>query len=229
MYLLLGVLEPGLSFLLFDVGLSRTSATHAALLLASETLFVVLLARLTLRERMSPALAVAVGAGFGGAVLVSLEPSGAAASVGGDALLLVASALAAGYGVLARKVAPTGDWLTVTATQLVGALAVCVPIVAGVSATGHSRCADAGHILAAVATGALASVIPFALYNAAIARMTATTATTILTLIPVFGTASALLLIGGGIGSAQVLGGALVITAAATAINLQRGEAPVAS
>ena len=64
LYLLLGILEPGLAFLLFDVGLARTSATHAALLLASETLFVVILARLALHERMSSALALAVGAGF---------------------------------------------------------------------------------------------------------------------------------------------------------------------
>jgi drug/metabolite transporter (DMT)-like permease len=55
-----------------------------------------------------------------------------------------------------------------------------------------------------------------------------TTAATILTLIPVFGTAAAVLLIGGGIGSAQGLGGALVITAAAHAINLQQGETPPA-
>jgi drug/metabolite transporter (DMT)-like permease len=229
-YLLLGVLEPGLSFLLFDVGLSRTSATHAALLLASETLFVVVLARFALRERLPPCLAVAVGAGFGGATLVSLEPGGAASSVMGDALVLAASALAAGYGVLARKLAPTGDWLTVTAIQLVGALGVCLPIVAVSSATGHSHLtsADAGHLLAGVATGALASVIPFALYNSAIARMSATTAATILTLIPIFGTAAALVLIGGGIGGAQILGGALVITAAATAIHLQQRQEPLA-
>ena len=161
-YLLLSVLEPGLSLLLFDVGLSRTSATHAALLLASETLFVVLLARLTLRERLSPPLAVAVGAGVGGATLASLEPGGAASSLIGDTLVLAASALAAGYGVLARKLAPTGDWLTVTATQLIGALGVCLPNITVSSATGHSdlSSADAGHLLAAVATGALASVIP---------------------------------------------------------------------
>jgi drug/metabolite transporter (DMT)-like permease len=61
--------------LLFDVGRSRTSATHAAVLLASETLFVVVLARLARRERLSPLAGLAVGAGFGGAMLVSLEPA----------------------------------------------------------------------------------------------------------------------------------------------------------
>jgi drug/metabolite transporter (DMT)-like permease len=229
-YLLLGVLEPGLSYLLFDVGLSRTSATHAALLLASETLFVVVLARFALRERLSPSLALAVGAGFGGAMLVALEPGGPAASVAGDALVLGASALAAGYGVLARKVAPTGDWATVTATQLVGALAVCLPLIIASSATGHSHIgsADAGHLLVAVATGALAAVVPFALYNIGIARISATTAATILSLVPLFGTAAALLLIGGGIGTGQVLGGTLVIMAATTAIRLRPNEMPLA-
>jgi drug/metabolite transporter (DMT)-like permease len=225
-FLVLGVLEPGLSFLLFDVGLSRTSATHAALLLACETLFVVVLARIALRERISPGLAVAVGAGFGGAMLIALEPGGPAASLLGDGLVLAASALAAGYAVLARKVAPTGDWLTVTATQLGAGLVICLPIISVSVATGHSRIAgaDDGHLLAAVVTGALASVIPFALYNAGIARMSATTAATILSLIPVFGTAAALVLIGGGVGSAQIVGGALAVVAATAAIHLQRGE-----
>ncbi|HEY6398112.1 MAG TPA: DMT family transporter [Solirubrobacteraceae bacterium] len=228
-YLLLGILEPGLAFLLFDLGLSRTAATHAALLLASETLFVVVLARATLGERVSPRLAAAVGAGFGGAMLVSLEPGGPAASVVGDALVLGASALAAGYGVLARKVAPTGDWMVVTATQLIGALFICLPLIAFSAATAHTHLgsADAGHLLAAVATGVLASVIPFALYNIGIVRMSATAAATILSLIPVFGTAAAVTLVGGGIGGPQLLGGALAIAAATTAIRVQKsGPSP---
>jgi drug/metabolite transporter (DMT)-like permease len=36
--LLLGVLEPGLAYLLFDIGLNRTAATHAALLISTEAL-----------------------------------------------------------------------------------------------------------------------------------------------------------------------------------------------
>jgi drug/metabolite transporter (DMT)-like permease len=225
-FLLLGVLEPGLSFLLFDVGLSRTAATHAALLLASETLFVVVLARLTLRERLSPPLALAVGAGFSGVMLVSLGRGGQMASLLGDTLVIGGAALAAAYGVLARKWAPTGHWLTVTATQLLGAALVATPIVAVSVASGDSHLGggDAGHLLAAVATGLLASVIPFLLYNAGIVVMSATTAALILALIPVFGTAAALILIGGGIGGAQLVGGALVVGAATAAIRLQRLE-----
>ena len=53
--LLLGVLEPGLAFLLFNLGLTRTAATHAALLIATDALFVVLLAALLLHERLTAA------------------------------------------------------------------------------------------------------------------------------------------------------------------------------
>jgi drug/metabolite transporter (DMT)-like permease len=157
------------------------------------------LARFALCERFSPWLAGAVGAGFAGATLVSLEPGGPSASVARVALVLGASALAAGYRVLARRVAPSGDWLTVTTTQLIGAVLICLPIFIVSAATGHSHLAraDAGHLLAALGTAVLATEIPFALYNAGIARMSATTAAIILSLIPVFGTAAALILVGG--------------------------------
>src|SRR3954452_14345684 len=46
----LGVLEPGLAFLLFDLLIVHTAATHAALLLATDTLFTVALAWAFLNE-----------------------------------------------------------------------------------------------------------------------------------------------------------------------------------
>src|SRR4051794_32840216 len=45
-FALLGLLEPGLSFALGDFGLDMTGAADGALLIASESLFAVLLARL---------------------------------------------------------------------------------------------------------------------------------------------------------------------------------------
>src|SRR5947209_2124933 len=47
---LLGILEPGLAYLLFDIGLTHTAATHGALLLTTDTLFTVGLAATLLGE-----------------------------------------------------------------------------------------------------------------------------------------------------------------------------------
>jgi len=61
--LLLGALSPGLTFLLGDLGLARTSASSGSLLLAIEPLLSALLAVVILRERLGgrAGLALAVG------------------------------------------------------------------------------------------------------------------------------------------------------------------------
>ena len=52
MLLVLEVLEPGLTYVLFDLGVRRTTASHAALLLALESPAPLALAVMFLRERI---------------------------------------------------------------------------------------------------------------------------------------------------------------------------------
>jgi len=105
----IGVLEPGLSFGLFDFGLSRTGAGDGALLIASQGLFGVLLARLLLGERVSRLTRVAIAAGFAGTALVGLAETGHGASLVGDLLVLAASVAAAGSGVGVRRMSAEAD------------------------------------------------------------------------------------------------------------------------
>ena len=60
-------------------------------------------------------------------------------------------------------------------------------------------------------------MIPFLLYNAAIARVTATAAGLTLSLVPLFGTLASLLLLGEALTAVQLAGGVCVIAAAALA------------
>ena len=229
-FLALGILEPGLGFLLYDVGLDHTAATHAALLLASESVFTVLLAALVLRERLGPALAFAIAAGVSGTALVSLHAGGAAASVGGDAFVVAASLSAAGYAVLARRLAPEGDPLVVTAAQLLGGALIAAPalVIAALSGMSELGMADARHLLAALATGLLASVVPFLLYNAAAGRITASGAAVLSGMVPLFGAVAATALLGEALGPAQIAGGMLILVATAAAVRRHEAEAPVA-
>jgi drug/metabolite transporter (DMT)-like permease len=59
--------------------------------------------------------------------------------------------------------------------------------------------------------------VPFLLYNTAIDSVTATAAAIVLSLVPLFGTLAALVLLSDSLGSAQLAGGALVIAAAGLA------------
>src|SRR5689334_12779963 len=148
---LLGILEPGLAFLLFDIGIAHTAATDGALLLSTDSLFTAFLAAAFLGERLGPRLRVALAAAVAGSVLVSLDDSGGMGSLLGDGLVLAGSLSAAGYGVLARRVAPGRDTLSLTAVQMLVAAAIALAAAAGSFAGHHSHLgqADTGHLAAA--------------------------------------------------------------------------------
>ena len=67
----LGVLEPGLTYMLFDLGVRRTTASHAALLLALDSPATLGLAVMFLRERIDLSLLTSLVMGLAGSVLVT--------------------------------------------------------------------------------------------------------------------------------------------------------------
>jgi drug/metabolite transporter (DMT)-like permease len=218
-FAVLGLLEPGLSFALGDFGLDRTGAVDGALLIASETLFAVLMARVVLCERISLRVATAVAVGFAGAVLIALGGvDGGERSVLGDLLVLGGTAAAAAYTVAARRVARDGapDALKVTAVQLAVALLVALPLVVVAAAGGHSELghADGAHLAGAVATGLLTTALPFLLFNVAIRDVGVAGGALILNLVPVIAAVFAVVLLGEGLGLVQLAGGAAVVAAA---------------
>jgi drug/metabolite transporter (DMT)-like permease len=127
-YLLLGLLEPGLAYALFNLGLERTSAANGALLVSLESLAIAVLGIVFLRERLSWPLTAALTLSVGGAALLTGQETPGGASLTGDWLVLAAVVAAASYAVAARRMAPGADVVVVTAYQLLGALLVAVPI-----------------------------------------------------------------------------------------------------
>ena len=214
--LALGVLNPGLAFLLFDLGIARTAATHGALLLSTDTLFTIGLAWALLDERIDRRIAVALAAGLAGSVLVSLSGDGGMSSLVGDLLVVAGSLSAAGYGVLAKGAVTRHDPLALTAGQMFVAAGLALPLAAVAAVDHHSHLghASAGHLLIAVAAGLLGGVIPFVLYNAAIDRVTVSSSGLVLTLVPLFGALASVVLVGESLATWQLIGGALVMLAA---------------
>jgi drug/metabolite transporter (DMT)-like permease len=214
--LLLGILEPGLTYLLFDIGVRRTSASHAALLLALDTPATLLLAVAFLRERVDALLLVALSIGVAGSVLVTWHGTGSGVTFTGDALVIASALTAAVYGVLARHVAATRDPLVVTTVQVLGAFILAGPILGYSVARGHSQIgrADVGHLAVAVAVGLSGSVVPFLLFNRAIKQLTASRAALISVLIPVIAAGLTVPLVGESITGLALIGGSLSIVAA---------------
>ncbi len=85
-----GVLEPGLAFPLINAGLARTSGTHGALIIGLESAFVVVLAALVTRTRLSPRVVVGLGLAVAGAAAIARRSGGTATRLG-DVLVLPVS------------------------------------------------------------------------------------------------------------------------------------------
>jgi drug/metabolite transporter (DMT)-like permease len=210
---LLGLFEPALAYAADNLGLTRTSAADASLLAGMESIFVVILAVLVLKLRISRvAVAAVLVATVGVAALAGSAPS---LAVGwGDLLVLTGSLSAATYVTLASKIAPDLDALTMTGYQFLAGTVLSVPFVmVQWSADGRvlPHAATAGQWLAAIGSGVGGLALSFLLYNHAISRVNVATAGMILNLIPIFGLLGAIVLLGESLDRWEATGGVLIL------------------
>lgn len=208
-----GLLEPGLAYLLSLAGLALTSAASASVLGSLEPAVVPVVAWLLLRERpTAPFLAVVAGATVG-AALVSLAPATDGRSVVGDLLVVAGVVAAATYGVLAsRRVHVAGPVATALAHQVWALGLVVVVALVGTALLGVDGIVLRPDALAwAAGSGVLGYALPFWLYLSAVTRISAARAATYLTLIPVFGVVLSLALLGETVTWVQAVGAAVVV------------------
>ncbi|GAA2863598.1 hypothetical protein GCM10010472_21080 [Pseudonocardia halophobica] len=224
-----GALTPGLSFLLGDLGLARTSATSGSLLLGTEMLLTVLLAAVVLRERVDPRSAGALVLGLAGTAVVSFgtAPSDLmGGSVVGNLLVLASVACGATFTVWSRRAKDEkGEGLSLTTWQFLGAALAVSPLVLGTWATGGTRLATADpRIIGAAVVVLCCGVGALLAFNTGIRTVTATRAALLENLQPVAGTVTAVALLGESLGAGQALGGGLVV--AGLTLLLQRRTLP---
>jgi drug/metabolite transporter (DMT)-like permease len=131
----MGILGFGAAYGLSHVGLQRSTATNAALLIAVEPVSVMLLAPLTLGERLRRREAVGAGLVLLGAMLVVVDGiPGVTMSVlprwRGDLLLVLSGVAFASYSLFGRDVLARWHTRTVTARSLVWGAASMAPLAA---------------------------------------------------------------------------------------------------
>lgn len=135
----------------------------------------------------------------------------------GDLLILVGSLCAALYVTLAGRVAPHVDEITLTAWQFLAGTPVAVPFVGVglVSGPAWTPRSSVAHWCVAAIAGIGGLAASFLLYNHTIAPVPTVVAGMTLNLIPIFGLAGGVLLLGESIGFWQLLGAALIISSTA--------------
>jgi drug/metabolite transporter (DMT)-like permease len=211
----LGVLEPGLAYFLGLEGLKRISAAEAVVLSSTESILVIGLAWLFVKERPRGMVLLLAAIGAVGAVLVAGSHFGigsTASSISGDALLIGGVLCAAAYVVLSSRVASVTEPLSALIAQQGVALLLAVGMVAilGARPFAVQHVAMQGWALAVI-SGIVQYACAFWFYLWALKGLSASVAGLYLSLIPVFGLLIAIPVLGDHLIAVQWLGAALII------------------
>lgn len=216
-YLLLGLVEPTVAYGALDLGLQRTSAGDAALLDGLQSVIVLVLGLLILKEAVTrrSVLGVLV-ATIGGGLLAGAHPT--ARAMLGDSLVLLGS-LAASYSViLVSRIAERASALELTVYQFGVGFVFTLPLAVIAWSTGAESVPtthDLPYVLAAAGVGLVGFGAGYLLYNYAVAHVPVGVAGMALNLIPLFGVGTAVLALSERLDAWELVGGALIVAGVA--------------
>jgi probable blue pigment (indigoidine) exporter len=223
----LGILNPGLAYVLSLIGLASITASLSVLLWAIEPLMILVLAARLLQERITPLLVVLSLVAVVGMAVIVYDPASSGQWIG-IVLTLAGVACCATYTVVTRRWLPTADSTAqVVFAQQAWALAFATVALFAAALLGgavHPETVTAVGLLSAVASGVLYYASAYWFYITALRRVPASVAASSFYLIPVFGVAAGYLLLGERLAPQQWLG-VVVVMAAVAAITRQHGPA----
>lgn len=233
--ILLGVLNPGISYTLSLMGLMNISASVATMLWAAEPLMILGLAALLLGEAITWRLLLTMLIGAFGVALVA-NIGGALDGMGGDPLgtmlLLGAVLCCAFYTVFSRKLSEMVDPITTVAVQQSAGLAWALVLLS--AGTQFGAPADfltlSPELFAAAAlSGLLYYAAAYCLYIAALREVPAAIAGGYFNVIPIFGVGLAFLFLGERLSLIQWLGAAAILVSGYMLVRLTSKAEPVHS
>ena len=204
-----GALGYGGSVLLQNAGISRTSVTHAALLIGAVPVLVAIIAAVWHRTVARPVAWFGFAVSLGGVGLVTLG-GGGGATLGGDGLVLASLVLSATVTVAQSRLLTGRDPVAVTAVEFLGA-ALCALPVAVVTEGAPAVPGSAGPVLALAALAAGGTLLPFTLFAFGQSRVSAEVAGAFLNFEPVVGAIAGAVAFGDPVGFPQVAGGLAIV------------------
>ena len=125
-----GAIGYGGSVMVQNVGIARTSVTHAALLIGAVPVLVAIIAALWHRAVARPVAWFGFAVSLGGVGLVAGGGGGGGATLAGDGLVLASLLLSATFTVAQARLLPGRDPVAVTAVQFLGAALASLPFAA---------------------------------------------------------------------------------------------------
>lgn len=210
----LGVLGNVVYQLLFILGVARTSAGNASLVLATSPAWTVLLSRITRQEYPAGRVWIGVGATIAGMGLVVAGGSGLTLgdeTLVGDALMMLGAVAWAAYTVGSRPLVRRYGAMPITAWTLwigsVGVVAMGLP-----SLLRQNPATLTPGVWAIVAyAGVLSISVAYALWNRGVQRLGNSRTAVYSNLVPVVALAAAWITLGERPGALQLLGAAVIL------------------
>ena len=205
-----GALGYGGSVIVQSAGISRTSVTHAALLIGVTPVLVAIIAAVWHRTVARPVAWVGFVVSLLGVGLVTVGGGGNGATMAGDGLVLASLFLGAAVTVAQGRLLIGRDPVAVTAVQFLGA-AVGALLVTVFTEGAPAMPGSPGPVLAVLALTVGGTVLPFTLFAFGQSRVSAEVAGAFLNLEPLVGAIVGAAAFGDAVGLAQVAGGAAIV------------------
>jgi O-acetylserine/cysteine efflux transporter len=205
-----GALGYGGSVMVQNAGITRTSVTHAALLIGAVPVLVAIIAAVWHRTVARPVAWFGFAVSLGGVGLVTAGGGGGGATLAGDGLVLASLLLSATVTVAQARLLTGRDPVAVTAVQFLGATLGSLPV-AVVSEGAPATPAGFGAPLAVVALALAGTLLPFTLFAFGQTRVSAEVAGAFLNLEPLVGAITGAVAFGDPVGLAQVFGGMAIL------------------
>ena len=205
-----GALGYGGSVMVQNAGISRTSVTHAALLIGAVPVLVAIMAAVWHRDVAKPVAWVGFMVSLLGVGLVTAGGGGGGTTMVGDGLVLASLLLGAAATVAQGRLLAGRDPVAVTAVQFLGA-AVGALLVSVCTSAAPTLPGRPGPVLAVLALAAGGTVLPFTLFAFGQSRVSAEVAGAFLNLEPLVGAIAGAAAFGDPVGVPQVAGGAAIV------------------
>jgi len=207
-----GAVGYGGAILVQNAGITRTSVSHAALLIGATPVLVALLAAARERHLGPPAAWTGFAVSFAGVALVAVG-GGGGATLPGDALVLASLGVSAAFTVAQARLLQSRDPAAVSAVQFLAAALFALPV--AVLAEGPPPpFAGGGPGVALAATAGLALLGTLGantLFAYGQARVPAETAGAFVNLEPLVGAAAGAVVFGDPVGAAQAAGAVAIL------------------
>lgn len=207
--------QPGLYFLFETLGLSHTSASKAALIVAAIPMVVLLLSYLFLGERSNLLSISGICLSFLGITLLVVgDPDFVwhlGGTVFGDVLMFGAVVSAAVYMTLARNLGKSHSAFEITSVQMIYGTLFLLPLCLWHLEGFTPAAASLRSLTALVFLVLFATIIAFFCYNYALTQISAASAAVFINGIPVVAAAGAWVILGETLAPLQLAGGATVV------------------